>query len=487
MLARRGARPVRVTRPADVAIVGYGPVGATLANVLGQAGVETVVHERATDAYPLPRACHLDAEIMRIFQSIGLSDEVAAVVEPSPGMEFVDGSRERLFTFEDFTRDPVIGWEEDYVFVQPEVDAIVRKGVERFRSVDVRLGSEVAARADLDARYVIACDGARSSMRREAGVSLIDHGFDEEWLVVDVMLRRPVSLPSMIQQICSSDRAVTFVPSAGRHRRWEFRLAREEDRAVVVTPDAVWERLGSWLRPADGELVRAAVYEFHAVVADRWRVGSLFLAGDAAHQMPPFMGQGMCSGIRDAANLGWKLAAVVRDGADDALLDTYELERRSHVERCIALSIEAGRLVSTDDPAFPEPDTDDGERWSRLPPLTGGLFGTPMDWPVGHQARQPEVVSDGVIRRLDELGGPGWYLVTRSPAPAIGFATVVDASRLRDPDGWLERLLAGNHALLLRPDRYVYGVAATEQDVGSLVESAERAVQVGASPGRGPS
>ena len=460
-------------QPADVAIVGFGPVGATLANLLGQAGVPTVVHERSTDPYPLPRACHLDAETMRIFQSIGLADQMEAVVESSAGMEFVDQALTHLFTYEDFRRDPILGWDEDYVFVQPELDAILIEGLGRFDSVEVRLGSEVTSRTDLAARYVVACDGARSTLRREAGIPLVDMGFDEEWLVVDVMLSRPVDLPAVIQQICHPERAVTFVPSAGRHRRWEFRLGPDEDREAAASIPAVWDRLAPWLGPEDGELVRAVIYEFHAVVADRWRIGSTFLAGDAAHQMPPFMGQGMCSGIRDAANLAWKLVAVL-GGAGDSLLDTYELERRPHVERCIELSIEAGRLVSASDPVFPDPDTDDGERWSRLPPLTGGVFEHPMGWPIGRQARQPTVIREGVEARLDDLAGPGWYLVTRGGAPATGPVTVVDATTLTDPDGWLDRLLAGNQAVLIRPDRYVYGVAATEKDVDQLLRSAHQ-------------
>ena len=277
---------------ADVAIVGCGPVGATLANILGQADVATVVHERDTRPYPQPRACHLDGEIMRIFQSVGLGEEMDAIVEPSSGMEFVDSSLERIFTYEDFRRDPILGWEEDYVFIQPQLDGVLRRGIERFDSVDLRLGSDVVAGSDLDATYVVACDGARSSLRVAAGVDLIDLGFDEEWLVVDVMLRRPVDLPDVIRQICDPENAATFVPSAGAHRRWEFRLGDQDDRDAAVSPSVVWGRLAPWLEPDDAELVRAAVYQFHAVVADQWRIGDLFLAGDAAHQMPPVHGSG---------------------------------------------------------------------------------------------------------------------------------------------------------------------------------------------------
>lgn len=459
----------------EVAVVGYGPVGATLANLLGQVGIVTRVYERSTDPYPLPRACHLDAEIMRVFQNIGLGDEMAGLVEPSRGMLFVDAAGDPLFDYEDFTRDPILGWHEDYVFIQPELDTALRAGVARFDCVEVRLGTEVTDWRDLPARWVVACDGATSDSRRLAGIDFVDLGYDQRWLVVDMMLSRPVELPDIIHQVCDPQRPATFVPSARNHRRWEFRLHQGESDEVMTAPGVVWELLAPWVGPGDGEVVRAAVYDFHATVAESWRQGRLLLAGDAAHQMPPFMGQGMCSGIRDAANLAWKLEAVLRHGARETLLDSYEAERRPHVERCIELSIEAGRLL--EEPAFPEPDSDGGERWSRLPPLSG-LFGgsgaTPF--PVGHQARQPTVEVDGRRALLDDVAGPGWYLLSNGPADGAGLARVLDATTLGDIDGWLARLLAGCAAVLIRPDRYVYGTAATPADVDGLLSDARRRI-----------
>ena len=457
----------------EVAIIGYGPVGATLANLLGQAGIGTCVYDRSTEPYPLPRACHLDGEVMRIFQNAGLGKEMAALVEASSGMLFVDSAGSPLFDYEDFVRDPILGWHEDYVFIQPELDATLRAGVTRFDCVDVRLGVDVTDWRELPARWVVACDGAASTSRHLAGIDFVDLGYDQRWLVVDVMLSRAVELPGIIHQVCDPGRPATFVPSARNHRRWEFRLAADESDELMRDPETVWHLLAPWLRPGDGELVRAAVYDFHATVADTWRRGRLLLAGDAAHQMPPFMGQGMCSGIRDAANLAWKLHAVLRGGAPETLLDSYEAERRPHVERCIELSIEAGRLL--DEPVFPAADSDDGERWSRLPPL-GGLFQeTRADappFPIGHQARQPTTETDGQRRLLDDVAGPGWYLVSNGPADGAGLARVLDTAQLGDPDGWLARLTAGAYAVLVRPDRYVYGTAATAADVAGLLADA---------------
>lgn len=463
-------------RGPEVAVVGYGPVGATLANLLGQAGIRTCVYERSTDPYPLPRACHLDAETMRIFQGIGLGDVMDELVETSRGMLFVDGEGNPLFDYEDFVRDPILGWEEDYVFIQPELDAALRLGAERFDCVDVRLGVEVNDWQALPGRWVVACDGAASGCRRQAGIDFVDLGYDQRWLVVDVMLRRPVALPDIIHQVCDPRRPATFVPSARNHRRWEFRLLDGETEAEVSAPENVWRLLAPWLEADDGDVVRAAVYGFHATVAETWRRGRLLLAGDAAHQMPPFMGQGMCSGIRDAANLAWKLRAVLRGGSPESLLDSYETERRPHTERCIELSIEAGRLL--DEPTFPEPDSDDGEGWSRLPPLSGlfGDSGGPAAFPVGHQARQATVEVAGRRMLLDDVAGPGWYLLSDGPADGAGLAHALDATRLGDPHGWLARLLGGAAAVLIRPDRYVYGTAPTAASVPDLLADARRRI-----------
>ncbi|MYI56869.1 MAG: 3-(3-hydroxyphenyl)propionate hydroxylase, partial [Acidimicrobiia bacterium] len=232
----------------EVAVIGYGPVGATLANLLGQAGIRTSVHERSTEPYPLPRACHLDAEIMRIFQNIGLGEETAALVEPSRGMLFVDAAGRPLFDYEDFVRDPILGWDEDYVFIQPELDAALRSGVDRFDCVDVRLGSEVTDWREVPARWVVACDGAASASRRMAGIDFVDLGYDQRWLVVDVMLSRPVALPDIIHQVCDPQRPATFVPSARNHRRWEFRLEAGESDEQMCRPETVWRLLAPWLR-----------------------------------------------------------------------------------------------------------------------------------------------------------------------------------------------------------------------------------------------
>ncbi len=424
----------------DVAIVGMGPTGATLANLCGMLGLHTVVYERSTSPYSQPRACHLDAEIARVFQQCGFEEQLEHLLTVSAGMEYVDREGHRLFSFEGFEREPLLGWQEDYVFVQPQLEMMLRRGVSRFDNVDVHLAWEAGAPATLleDATYLVACDGGNSHLRDGVGVGMVDLGYDQRWLVVDVMLHRQPSppLPTMIQQVCDPHRPTTFVPSHGIHRRWEFQLIGDEE------PDP-WALLSPWgVTRSHGDLVRAVPYRFHALVAERWRAGPdgrVLLAGDAAHMMPPFMGQGMCSGVRDAANLAWKLAEVVKGSSPASLLDTYEAERRPHTEAVIALSVEAGRTLArlaADPTDLPVPAQPDPQRWSRLPGLDlGGEF------PVGHQLPQPD--------RFDRRLPPGWVWVA---------STVLFESPDHHPVVIEPHATYGHRAVLVRPDRYIAAV-----------------------------
>jgi 3-(3-hydroxy-phenyl)propionate hydroxylase len=442
------------SRPHDVAIVGLGPTGAMLALLCGRAGLQVVVYERSAEPFAQPRACHLDAEIARVFQRVGLEAEVTPLLSVSEGMEYVDRLGRRLFTFEGFERDPILGWHEDYVFIQPELDALLRSAVAEQDTVEVHLGVDAP---DLDvllteADWVVAADGASSAIRGAFEAPVVDLGYDERWAVIDVMERadRRLLLPTVIQQVCDPVRLATFVPSHGAHRRWEFALDPYEN------PDP-WDLLAPWgVQPGDADLVRHAVYRFHALVVDGWRHGPdgrVLLAGDAAHQMPPFMGQGMCSGIRDAVDLAWKLAAVQRGDAGADLLDTYEAERRPHVEEVTRLSIEAGQLlgVLADDLAtgrplrLPDPAPADPTRWSRLPGLD---LGAPF--PVGHLLPQPE--RDDVAR-FDDLLGDGWAVVCADASTAARVGAPAGAVVVVEP-----RATYGEPAVLVRPDRYIAAV-----------------------------
>ena len=351
-----------MTELLDCIVVGYGPVGAVMAGLLGQAGVQTAVFEATTSVYHLPRAAHLDAEVMRVLRQLGVADEVLLACAPVKGMHFINADGDALLRFD---AAPGQGW----MFYQPDLERALRNGVAREVNVDVHLAHEVVDFTQHDdhvavtvrdmsdsttrvvrARYLIGADGARSIVRKQTGVRVEDLCFDQPWIVVDTLLRRDVQLPELVQQICDPARPTTCIPMSGLRRRWEFMLLPGEDATDMEKPERIAALLAPWVEPDDVEIVRAVVYTFHAVLAHPWRERRVFLAGDAAHQMPPFLGQGMCSGVRDAHNLAWKLALVLRGLASDELLDTYELERSPHVRSIIETAVALGGLLQTTDP-----------------------------------------------------------------------------------------------------------------------------------------
>ncbi|HLA64490.1 MAG TPA: bifunctional 3-(3-hydroxy-phenyl)propionate/3-hydroxycinnamic acid hydroxylase, partial [Rhodothermales bacterium] len=441
--------------PYDVAVVGYGPVGAAAANLLGAAGHRVIVLERESEIHPLPRAVHFDGEVMRFFQLLGLSDAVEPLTGSADEYRFEDRQGRLLFSVDrDRARQPE-GWPRLHVFRQPDLEGVLRAGVARYPTVTVRLGAAVEgvgqddAGVTLDvragagvtavrARYVLACDGARSTVRDLLHIPLRVPGRGplralagsvQPWLVVDARLTGNDGSPGPLRQVCDPQRPTTYIPGPGRQRRWEFLLRGEETTATMEKPARVRALLAPWVDPDAVEIERAAVYTFRALVAARWRAGRVFLAGDAAHQMPPFAGQGLGSGLRDAHNAAWKLDLVLRGVAPPALLDTYEQERRPHVAAITWLALAAGRLLTLGR-SFSL--LRDGLLWAvngvskkpllaqlpiEMPGLRRGFFargdgrrgaGTRFPQPV---VRVLEGGQAGPTVRLDEVLGPGFALL----------------------------------------------------------------------------
>jgi 3-(3-hydroxy-phenyl)propionate hydroxylase len=479
----------------DVAIVGCGPVGATLANLLGQQGVRVAVLERDTSIYSQPRAGHFDGEVMRVFQSLGLADEIAAKVLVNPGMQFVSATGELLL---DWPRPQQVGpegWHPSYRFHQPFLEQALRGALAKLSSVDVYLGSEVTrlehiARglrlhysstasgmgSMLDAKFVIGCDGARSTVKRFMQVSNDDLGSHAQWLVIDLKLHRPrEDLPRMTIQWCDPARPMTMACGIEGRRRWEIMLMPGDDIDAVATPEFFWPLIRRWVRPGEAEVERAVVYAFHALVARQWRVGRALLAGDACHQMPPFMGQGMCAGIRDAANLGWKLAAVLRGTAQESLLDTYQTEREPHLREFIGTAVRLGAMIHVIDPAkAAERDAQFKHKPPAMstpqPSLGPGVHGL-IAKPAGTRAAQPRT-NEG--RLIDEIVGHRFALLARQPILTelqsaltghnlafLGDQHVEVSSYLREMD---------SDVVIVRPDRYILGVANSTKEAQRLLE-----------------
>ena len=352
------------TEIVDVLIVGAGPVGLTLANVLGLQGVTTLLVEERDSLIDYPRGVGLDDESLRTFQSIGLVEQILPHTVPNQILRFFDGKRRLLA--EMAPPDARFGWPKRNGFVQPLVDAELLRGLVRFDHVEVRWGTrmeKLVQDADgvtvdvltageptgLRARYVVGCDGGRSATRRLMGVSFEGTTSATRWLVID-LASDPLGHPNS-EVGADPHRPYASISIAHGIRRFEFMIHADETDEQVEQPEFITRMLAPFVpHPDRVDIIRHRVYTHHSRIAGTFRTGRLLLGGDAAHLMPVWQGQGYNSGIRDAANLGWKLAAVVKGEAGDGLLDSYDAERRKHARAMIDLSTLVGRVISPTNP-----------------------------------------------------------------------------------------------------------------------------------------
>lgn len=491
-----------VTAECDVAIVGYGPVGALLANLLAQGGLRVAVLERDAVINPLPRAVHFDGEVMRVFQSVGLAQPIAAASRASSkGMHFINAEGRTLLVRRGRDGAGPHGWASNWYFHQPFLEEELRRGVARFPNVSVMLRHDVyaiepnergaliraedmscGALTELQAKFVIGCDGARSLVRRLIGSTMDDLGLHQPWLVVDLIVdersERVKKLPDHTIQLCDPARPMTAVYVGGNRRRWEIMLMPGDDARALTEPRRMWELLSRWVEPTDATIERSAIYTFHSVIARHWRSGPLLLAGDSCHQTPPFLGQGMCAGMRDAANLAWKLIAVVKECADESLLDTYQSERRPHVEAFIRLAVELGGIIQTTDPAaaarrdrqfadggartfeYPQPQLGPGVHCVSSK-ASGSIFSQP-------RLANGRLLDEAVGQRFAVIGEPS--IIGAAEGGAAAAWRALDMAVISDPGHELLTALRDIEAaaVVLRPDRYIFAAASTGTELSAV-------------------
>jgi 3-(3-hydroxy-phenyl)propionate hydroxylase len=500
----------------DVAIVGYGPVGAMTALQLADAGLRVVILERGTALLDIPRAVGLDGEAMRAFQRLGLAEDVETVVQPRrPDEEFcfTDSKRQKYFGMELPPLGPN-GWRDLAFFDQPQLEELLRQKITERGEIEVRLGFEVShidqaevrvtlrgqgpsGEVAIDAAYLIGCDGASSFVRGVIGSKWESLGYDHDWLVVDITMGPDADLPTTMMQVCDPERLTTYIPGRDPYRRWEFELVEGDVRDEMCQAENIERMLEPWISPEHYEIRRAAVYQFHAATATEWRSRRILIAGDAAHQTPPFLGQGVNSGFRDAVCLGWKLPLVLAGESDAALLDSYQAERGAHSRDLVDRAVGIGQLMETlaaREAGQPDPHTGAESRAAApngqvIPPIRGGTLIDEQikdDSPVGRAFFQPHVRdAAGKITRLDTYLGKGFAIVGRSEddlnmgAEAQRVferlaAKTVALDQLEVVYGEVDPLLETHPAVVVRPDRLIFGVVDSSYDLDRLLGELNR-------------
>jgi 2-polyprenyl-6-methoxyphenol hydroxylase-like FAD-dependent oxidoreductase len=510
----------------DVSIVGYGPTGMMLAALLGRQNHRVLVLDRHTGLYNLPRAACFDDEIMRTFQKLSLVDQVMPGTVVQTGYDWVNADGETLLemTYDNPARN---GWAALYMMYQPHIETVLDRLCRSLPNVHVRQGACVEGldvgdedvtltatdregrRSAYRSRFAVGADGGGGFVRPALGIGYSDYGFEENWLVCDFRKRRELPGVPSFRQICDPAQPVSIVRIGTDHQRFSFMLDPDEPAAQATDTRRVWERVARFLTPEDADLIRVANYMFRSRVSDQWRQGPVLLAGDAAHEMPPFLAQGMCSGMRDSHNLAWKLDLILNARADAKILDTYQPEREPHVRFITEKAIELGRVQTLRDPVAArardrrmlalKASQRVPERLA-FPPIESGLLchGSPL---AGELFPQRQVRDgDGVPRLFDDAVGVGPTILVRrseileSLCPAAlelwasigGTVVTISASdkaddprvgiEVGDADGfycaWFDAHV--REAAVIRPDWYLYGTAADGPELAALVADLHR-------------
>jgi 2-polyprenyl-6-methoxyphenol hydroxylase-like FAD-dependent oxidoreductase len=513
----------------DVVIAGYGPTGMLAAILLGRAGHRVAVIERHRTLYNLPRVGIVHDDVLRMFQEIGCIERIWPATHFLPVYELARDGRVLLSSA--VAPMATHGWPEYISIYQPafeqELDRIARaeRSVEIFQGetvtgiaqtpdrVAVTVTSGEGVRRQIEGRYLIAADGGNSFVRGALGIAYEDLGFDQNWLVIDAKEKRArPGLPAM-RQFCEPEQPGVTLYMGPHHRRWSFMIFPGESPEDALKPESVWRRLD---RPEGAtqdefELIRVATYKFQSLYAERWRAGRVFLAGDAAHQMPPFLAQGLCSGFRDAHNLAWKLDLVLRGLTPDRFLDTYMDERGPNARATIVESMRVGQRVNERDPekarqrdaelmAMQEAqERSRGEKQLiafRVPGMTagfiarGGVPGAGDAFPQAHVARGRE-------GRFDDIAGRGFLIVLRDGDPgralspgdlafwqSIGGRVLSlgrGAGSLTDIDGHYGKVMDayGCDVILKRPDYHIFGACRSVGDLPALLADLREQLRTG--------
>ena len=474
----------------DCIIIGYGPVGALLSIFLSKLGLSVAVIDKNLDIYPLPRAIHFDEEVMRIFQMVNLSDQISKISRiGTKGMHFVDNEDNILMVRKGSDDIGELGWQKSWYFHQPQLEKLLRKNAEKEKKIVSFLGYEtqkISHDSDLvtvksyskslkkelvlNSKYLVGCDGANSTTSDYIGKEIKDYGLKEKFLVLDLKVdnryQNIKNLPDFTVQHCDKVRPVTRCYISKKRRRWEVKILPSDNQEKFLESKAIWKFLSKWIEKKNAVIERSQVYTFRSILKKKWFKNRIILAGDSAHLSPPFLGQGMCAGIRDVAVLAWRLKGYASDKLSTKDLINYQEERFPHVSAFIKLASEVGKIMSNPDLLkkseksqsmrlfdFPKPRLKDGFFYNCS--LSGTLF--------------PQFVESNK-KSDDSLGYSFVFLVIKEEM--FNDVAIDNEILLRKTaKGFLRDWMVKNKivSLIIRPDKYIFGSAANKKNVKLLV------------------
>ena len=474
----------------DCIVIGYGPVGALLSIFLSKLGLSVAVIDKNLDIYPLPRAIHFDDEVMRIFQMVKLSEQITKISRiGTKGMHFVDNEDNILMVRKGSDTIGDLGWQKSWYFHQPQLEELLRENAEKEKNFVSFLGYEtkkiihdsdfvtvksyskrLKKELVLHCKYLVGCDGANSTTSDYIGKEIKDYGLKEKFLVLDLKVdnryQNIKDLPDFTVQHCDKVRPVTRCYISKKRRRWEVKILPSDDQQKFLESKSIWKFLSKWIEKKNGMIERSQVYTFRSILKKKWFMNRVILAGDSAHLSPPFLGQGMCAGIRDVAVLAWRLKGYTTDKLSSEELINYQAERFPHVSAFIKLASEVGKIMSNPDLLkkseksqsmrlfdFPKPRLKKGFFYNCS--LSGTLF--------------PQFVESN--RKSDDSLGYEFVFIALQEQKFNDVGIDNKILLKKTAEGSLRNWMVKSKivALIVRPDKYIFGSAANEKNVKALI------------------
>ena len=499
----------------DVVVVGLGPAGTLVSLLLNDSSIRVLGIDKEKEVYDLPRAVNIDDEGLRTMQRLNLEHIYLDNSTVIKGAYFVDDKHKKLSGI-DMPKNYLTGngWFPGAMFHQPYTDVLLRKELlktdcttfleteliaiteeKSFYKIKTKnlLSSEENS---FTTKYIIGADGASSRVRNILGITQEDLDYDKNWLVVDVKLEKENQLPGYAAQICDPKRVSTYIPAHLPFRRWEFILLEEETEEEMLKEEKIQELISPWIEAKEYTIIRAAVYRFHSLLTEKFKKGNCFLIGDAAHQNPPFMGQGMMSGYRDALNLSWKLAAVLNQLLPENILETYEKERKPHSRFVVDGSAAIGKLMSAYTDAvkrgnptdIPKELLDRGYGSYSLPPLNHGILyqgRSNAKTKTGFNFPQPITMEGSICKeRNDHLLGKSFCVVSNEEVLLTADQKIfyekmqtkflILERKVIDENPWIKGFMNKSQIYIIRPDRYIFGSTSDNINFSDLTKDLKK-------------